>query len=66
MALGRKNWLHLGSEEAVSKIAAILSIFATCKRLGVNLRNDLNDVLSKLPDWPINKIGELSPLVWRS
>ena len=34
IALGRKNWLHIGSEQAGPKIAAILSIFATCKRLG--------------------------------
>lgn len=65
LALGRKNWLHIGSEEAGPKIAAILSIFATCKRLGINLRDYLNDVLPKLPDWPIHKVGELSPLVWK-
>lgn len=66
LALGRKNWIHIGSEEAGPKIAAILSIFATCKRLGVNLRDYLNDILPKLPDWPINKVAELSPLVWRA
>ncbi len=26
IALGRKNWLHIGSEEAAPKIAAILSV----------------------------------------
>jgi len=65
LALGRRNWMHIGSEAAGPKIAAILSIFATCKRLGINLRDYLNDVLPKLPDWPVNKVGELSPLVWR-
>ena len=65
VALGRKNWLHIGSEGAGSKIAAILSIFATCKRLGINLRDYLNDVLPKLPAWPVNKVAELSPLVWK-
>lgn len=66
VALGRKNWIHIGSEEAGPKIAAILSIFATCKRLGINLRDYLNDVLPKLPNWPISKVEELSPLRWRS
>ena len=29
IALGRKNWIHLGSEQAGAKIAAILSIIET-------------------------------------
>ena len=65
IALGRKNWLHLGSEDAGYKIAAILSLFATCKRLGLNLRDYLNDVLPKLPDWPVSQVADLSPLRWR-
>ena len=34
VALGRKNWLHIGDEKAGPKIAAILSVLATCQRLG--------------------------------
>ncbi len=66
VALGRKNWLHIGSEDAAPKIAAILSIFETCKRLRINLREYLNDVLPKLPAWPINRVAELSPTSWKS
>ena len=66
IALGRRNWIHIGSEEAGPKIAAILSIFATCKRLGLNLRDYLNDVLPKLPDWPVSKVADLPPLLWRT
>ena len=62
LALGRKNWLHVGSEAAGPKIAAILSIMETCKRLQINLRKYLNDVLPKLPSWPINNVAALSPL----
>ncbi|HEY5811141.1 MAG TPA: transposase domain-containing protein [Terrimicrobiaceae bacterium] len=39
---------------------------ATCKRLEINLRDYLNDVLPKLPSWPINKVAVLSPLNWKS
>ena len=66
LALGRKNWLHVGSEAAGPKIAAILSIMETCKRLQINLRKYLNDVLPKLPSWPINNVAALSPLNWKS
>ncbi|MGA9577912.1 MAG: transposase domain-containing protein, partial [Terrimicrobiaceae bacterium] len=43
-------------QEAGPKIAAILSVMETCKRLQINLRKYLNDVLPKLPFWPINKL----------
>ena len=66
LALGRRNWLHIGSPEAGRKIAAILSVMETCKRLQINLRKYLSDVLPKLPSWPINDVAALSPLNWKS
>ena len=30
LALGRKNWIHIGSEEAGPRVAAIVSIIETC------------------------------------
>jgi transposase len=66
IALGRKNWLHIGSEEAGPKIAAIASVMETCRRLGINRRDYLSDVLAKLGDWPINRLGELTPLSWKT
>ena len=65
-ALGRKNWLHVGSPEAGPKIAAIASIVETCRRLDINLRNYLRDVLPKLGQWPINRVAELTPSAWKA
>jgi transposase len=66
LALGRKNWLHVGSPEAGPKIAAIASIAETCRRLDINLREYLNAVLPKLGDWPANRVGELTPTAWKA
>ena len=66
LALGRKNWLHLGSPEAGPKVAAIASIVETCRRLDVNLRAYLKDVLPKLGDWPANRVAELTPTAWKA
>jgi hypothetical protein len=33
VALGRKNWLHIGSPQAGPKVAAILSVVESCRRL---------------------------------
>jgi transposase len=66
LALGRKNWLHLGSPEAGPKVAAIASIVETCRRLDVNLRAYLKDILPKLGDWPANRVAELTPTAWKA
>ena len=66
LTLGRKNWLHIGSPEVGPKIAAIASIVETCRRLDVNLRQYLNDVLPKLGDWPSNRVAELTPIAWKT
>jgi transposase len=66
LVLGRKNWLHIGSEQAGPKVAAIASIVETCRRLDINLRQYLNDVLPRLGDWPINRVAELTPTAWKA
>jgi hypothetical protein len=33
VALGRKNWLHVGSPQSGPKVAAILSVVESCRRL---------------------------------
>ena len=64
--LGRKNWLHLGSAEAGRKVAAIASIMETCRRLDINLREYLTEVLPKLGSWSINRVAELTPTAWKA
>ena len=66
VALGRKNWLHLGSEESGPKVAAIASIIETCRRLEINLKDYLGDVLPELGDSPSNRVNELTPTAWKS
>jgi Transposase IS66 family len=41
VALGRKNWIHFGSQQAGPRIAAILSIVETCRRLQISIRDYL-------------------------
>lgn len=63
-ALGRKNWLHIGSEQAGKRIAAIVSVMETCRRLDINVREYFMEVLPRLPEWPINRVSELTPIAW--
>jgi transposase len=64
VVLGRKNWIHVGSEEAAPKVAAILSVFETCRRLKVPVREYLGAILPRLAGTSIQRIGELTPAVW--
>lgn len=66
LALGRKNWLHIGSEEAGPKIAAIISIIETCRRLDINVRDYMMDVLPGLAERKQSELPTLTPLAWKA
>ncbi|MDR3736629.1 MAG: hypothetical protein P4L10_13990 [Acidobacteriaceae bacterium] len=61
IAVGRKNWLHLGSEEAGPKIAAIFSIVESCRKLDIPIRQYLADILPGLAERSIQSLAELAP-----
>lgn len=64
VAVERKNWIHVGSPQAGPKIAAILSVVETCKRLEIPVREYLVAVLPGLANLSIQKIPELTPAAW--
>ena len=64
VALGRKNWLHIGSEEAGAKIAPIMSLLETCRRLGINPREYLLSVLPGLAERDQREVATLTPTQW--
>ena len=66
IALGRKNWIHLGSPQAGPKVAAILSIVESCRRLQVPVRDYLADVLPGLAHWSIQHLQDRTPTAWAS
>lgn len=64
VALGRKNWLHVGSVKAGPKMAAILSIVESCRRLGVSTKDYLSDVLPGLDYRTMSQVANLTPARW--
>jgi len=66
LALGRKNWLHIGSEDAGPKIAGIVSIIETCRRLEINVRDYMMDVLPGLAERKQSELPNLTPLAWKA
>lgn len=66
IAMGRKNWLHLGSEKAGPKIAAIFSVIESCRRLEIPVRQYLADILPGLADRSIQSLGQLTPAAYKA
>jgi transposase len=64
VALGRKNWIHVGSPQAGPKVAAILSIVESCRRLKVPVRDYLATILPGLANTSIQRLAELTPAAW--
>jgi transposase len=64
IAVGRKNWLHVGSRQAGPKVAAILSVVESCRRLGVPVRAYLTEVLPGLEERTLSEVKELTPARW--
>jgi hypothetical protein len=56
--------IHVGSKEAGPRVAAIISVVETCRRLKIPVRDYLGSILPGLADFPINRIAELTPSAW--
>ena len=64
ITLGRKNWIHIGSPEAGSKVAAILSVIESCRRLKISARDYLSSVLPGLAGMRLHRLAALTPTAW--
>ena len=65
-ALGRKNFLFVGHDEAGRNIAALYTLVATCEANDVNPVAYLEDVLIRIQTHPAAQIDELLPTNWKS
>jgi len=63
IALGRKNYLFMGSEGGGKSAAIAYTLIETAKLNGVDPQAWLTDTLSRIADHKITKFDELMP--WR-
>jgi len=64
IAIGRKNWLFVGSAKGGHTAAVLLSFTSTCQRLGIEPWAYLQDVLTRLPTTPPAQLPDLLPDRW--
>jgi hypothetical protein len=65
IALGRKNFLFLGSEQSGTSSAAVMSLINSAKMNGLDPLKYMTDVLTRLPTHPNSRIEELFPHNWQ-
>ena len=64
-AVGRKNWLFVGSDDGGVVNATFTSLLASAQLCDVEPWSYLRDVFSLLPRWPEHALLDLAPLKWR-
>ena len=63
VVLGRKNYLHFGSDTGGQRAAVIYSLIGTCKLNGMDPHAYLRHVIERIAEHPINRVAELLPWV---
>lgn len=65
VALGRKNWLFAGNDEAAASHAKLWSLIASCQRHELDPQRYLTSVLAKIHQTPLDDLPQFLPDVWK-
>ena len=64
MAIGRGNWLFVGSDGHAHSAGHILSLIASCRLHRLDPEAYLRDLFRVLAHWPRDRHLELAPKYW--
>src|SRR5204863_9248012 len=64
IAVGRKAWLFVGSDDHAEAAANLFSLIASCRLHGLDPELYLRDLIRILPHWPRDRHLELAPNYW--
>lgn len=65
VALGRKNWLFAGHDQAAANHARLWSLIASAERHGLDPQRYLTSVLAKIGQTSANRLEQFLPDVWK-
>lgn len=66
VALGRKNYLFAGNDQAAENLAGLYSLVATCELHGINPEKYLADTLIRVHTHPQAQLDDLLPHRWKT
>jgi len=64
IAVGRKAWLFVGSDDHAASAGNLLSLIASARLHRLDPEEYLRDVFRVLPHWPKDRYLELAPKYW--
>ncbi len=64
MAIGRNNWMFLGSDNGGDTVAILFSLITTCQRHRIDPFAYLSDVLARIAATPVDQIDAFLPDRW--
>jgi hypothetical protein len=64
-AIGKKNWLFFGSEQAGARNAVVYTLIENCRLHGIEPLEYLKDLLERLPTTTNKQVADLMPLNWK-
>ena len=64
-AVGRKNWLFVGSDDGARTNTLFVSLLASCQMNGIEPVGYIRDLLCLLPSWPKSRVLALAPAYWQ-
>jgi transposase len=64
-AVGRKNWLFVGNDDAGEVNATFVSLLASCQLHDLEPWTYLRDLFCLLPSWPRRRVLDLAPANWK-
>jgi transposase len=64
-AIGRKNWLFIGSDDGAEVNTTFSTLIASCHLNDVQPEAYLREVMCLLPDWPASRVLDLAPWHWK-
>ena len=65
LALGRKNFLFVGSPRGGKAYAIGLSLTQSAKAVGANPYEYMHDIYNRIMSHPVNRLHELLPAAWK-
>jgi len=65
VAIGRKNWLFAGHDEAGASHARLYTLIAGAERHGIDPQKYLTNMLAKIGQTKLSELGQFLPDVWK-
>lgn len=64
-AVGRRNWLFIGSGDGAEVNTTFSTLIASCHLNDVEPESYLREVMCLISDWPTSRVLELAPCNWK-